>query len=124
MQFQGVVEGIVGINVPAKVEVVLEGPNAAVCHRGLGFAACLNYGPVDGVQADSRRLPLNSPLCLIVALNEKLLEVMGDDVTQERAFAHANDMLENAKGGVIENSGGIVHLPGAVEKSTSKSSRP
>ncbi len=31
-----------------------------------------------------------------MVLNEKLLKVMGDEVTQEQAFAHANDMLKNA----------------------------
>ena len=36
-----------------------------------------------------------------MVLNEKLLEVMGDDVTQEQAFAHANDVLKNAVGGDI-----------------------
>ncbi|MFM8769282.1 MAG: cell division protein FtsZ, partial [Rubrivivax sp.] len=40
---------------------------------------------------------------LIVVLNEKLLEVMGDDVTQEAAFAHANDVLKNAVGGISDN---------------------
>ena len=39
---------------------------------------------------------------LIVVLNEKLLEVLGDDVTQEAAFAHANDVLKNAVGGIAE----------------------
>ncbi|HSQ73415.1 MAG TPA: cell division protein FtsZ, partial [Rubrivivax sp.] len=39
---------------------------------------------------------------LIVVLNEKLLEVMGDDVTQEQAFAHANDVLKNAVGGISD----------------------
>jgi cell division protein FtsZ len=45
---------------------------------------------------------------LIVVLNEKLLEVMGDDVTQEQAFAHANDVLKNAVGGISD----IIHIPG------------
>jgi cell division protein FtsZ len=36
---------------------------------------------------------------LIVVLNEKLLDVLGDDVTQDQAFAHANDVLKNAVGG-------------------------
>jgi len=36
---------------------------------------------------------------VIVVLNGNLLEVMGDDVTQEQAFAHANDVLKNAVGG-------------------------
>ena len=45
-----------------------------------------------------------------VVLNEKLLEVMGDDVTQEQAFAHANDVLKNAVGGISD----IIHIPGLV----------
>jgi cell division protein FtsZ len=47
---------------------------------------------------------------LIVVLNEKLLEVLGDDVTQEAAFAHANDVLKNAVGGISD----IIHVPGLV----------
>ena len=47
---------------------------------------------------------------LIVVLNEKLLEVLGDDVTQEQAFAHANDVLKNAVGGISD----IIHVPGLV----------
>ncbi len=39
---------------------------------------------------------------LIVILNEKLLDVLGDDVTQDEAFAHANDVLKNAVGGIAE----------------------
>ncbi len=39
---------------------------------------------------------------LIVVLNEKLLDVLGDDVTQDEAFAHANDVLRNAVGGIAE----------------------
>ncbi|MBP6896470.1 MULTISPECIES: cell division protein FtsZ [Pseudacidovorax] len=39
---------------------------------------------------------------LIVILNEKLLEVLGDEVTQAEAFAHANDVLKNAVGGISE----------------------
>ena len=47
---------------------------------------------------------------LIVVLNEKLLEVLGDDVTQEDAFAHANDVLRNAVGGISD----VIHVPGLV----------
>ena len=47
---------------------------------------------------------------LIVVLNEKLLEVLGDDITQEEAFAHANDVLRNAVGGISD----IIHVPGLV----------
>src|ERR1700748_3798677 len=39
---------------------------------------------------------------LIVVLNEKLLDVLGEDVTQDEAFAHANDVLKNAVGGIAE----------------------
>ncbi|SEQ95760.1 cell division protein FtsZ [Giesbergeria anulus] len=39
---------------------------------------------------------------LIVVLNEKLLDVLGDEVTQDEAFAHANDVLRNAVGGIAE----------------------
>jgi cell division protein FtsZ len=47
---------------------------------------------------------------LIVVLNEKLMEVLGEDVTQEDAFAHANDVLRNAVGGISD----IIHIPGLV----------
>jgi cell division protein FtsZ len=39
---------------------------------------------------------------LIVVLNEKLLEVLGDDVTQDQAFSFANDVLKNSVGGIAE----------------------
>jgi cell division protein FtsZ len=47
---------------------------------------------------------------LIVVLNEKLLEVLGDDITQEEAFSKANDVLKNAVGGISD----IIHIPGLV----------
>jgi cell division protein FtsZ len=47
---------------------------------------------------------------LIVVLNEKLLEVLGDDISQDEAFAHANDVLKNAVGGIAE----IINVPGHV----------
>jgi len=47
---------------------------------------------------------------LIVVLNEKLLEVLGEDVTQDQAFAYANDVLKNAVGGISD----IIHIPGLV----------
>jgi cell division protein FtsZ len=47
---------------------------------------------------------------LIVVLNDKLLEVYGDDITQEEAFSHANDVLKNAVGGIAE----IINVPGHV----------
>ncbi|HMT83828.1 MAG TPA: cell division protein FtsZ [Ottowia sp.] len=49
---------------------------------------------------------------LVVVLNEKLLEVLGDDITQEEAFAQANDVLKNAVGGIAEiiNDYGFVNV--------------
>ena len=47
---------------------------------------------------------------LIVVLNEKLLDVLGDDITQDEAFAHANDVLKNAVGGIAD----IINVPGHV----------
>ncbi len=44
---------------------------------------------------------------LIVVLNEKLLDVLGDDITQDEAFSHANDVLKNAVGGIAE----IINVP-------------
>ena len=47
---------------------------------------------------------------LIVILNDKLLDVLGEDVTQDQAFAYANDVLKNAVGGISD----IIHTPGLV----------
>ncbi|MDD2608853.1 MAG: cell division protein FtsZ [Giesbergeria sp.] len=53
--------------------------------------------------ADSGLSELESNVdSLIVVLNEKLLDVLGDEVTQDEAFAHANDVLRNAVGGIAE----------------------
>jgi cell division protein FtsZ len=45
-----------------------------------------------------------------MVLNEKLLDVLGDDVMQDQAFAHANDVLKNAAGGISD----IIHMHGLV----------
>ncbi len=47
---------------------------------------------------------------LIVVLNEKLLEVYGEDISQKEAFAKANDVLKNATGGIAE----IINVPGLI----------
>jgi cell division protein FtsZ len=47
---------------------------------------------------------------LIVVLNDRLLDVLGDDATQEQAFAFGNDVLKNAVGGISD----VIHLPGLV----------
>ena len=43
-------------------------------------------------------------------LNDKLLEVLGDDVRQDEAFAYANDVLKNAVGGISD----IIHMDAMV----------
>ena len=47
---------------------------------------------------------------LIVILNEKLEEVLGDEVTQREAFAAADDVLHNAVAGIAE----IINVEGMV----------
>ena len=64
-------------------------------------------GPITVAQVAVCRCPLertavgcrSALLRLIVVLNEKFARSGGDDVTQEQAFAHANDVLKNAVGG-------------------------
>jgi cell division protein FtsZ len=68
-------------------------------------------GPRRAKQADLGTAELEANVdSLIVILNEKLLDVLGDDVTQEQAFAQANDVLKNAVGGISD----IIHVPGLV----------
>jgi cell division protein FtsZ len=68
-------------------------------------------GPKRMANADNGLAELEANVdSLIVVLNEKLLEVLGDDVTQDEAFAHANDVLKNAVGGIAE----IINVPGHV----------
>ena len=68
-------------------------------------------GQVDGFaarSADDGLAELEANVdSLIVVLNEKLLEVLGDDVTQDEAFAHANDVLRNAVAGIAGVTAGI-----------------
>jgi cell division protein FtsZ len=47
---------------------------------------------------------------LIVILNDRLMEVLGDDVSMEDAFKAADDVLRNAVGGIAE----IINFPGLV----------
>ena len=68
-------------------------------------------GPRRMKQADVGTTELEANVdSLIVVLNEKLLDVLGDDVTQDQAFAHANDVLKNAVGGISD----IIHMHGLV----------
>jgi cell division protein FtsZ len=47
---------------------------------------------------------------VIVILNEKLEEVLGDDVSMEEAFSAADDVLKNAVAGISE----IINVPGLI----------
>jgi cell division protein FtsZ len=47
---------------------------------------------------------------LIVILNEKLMDVLGDDVSMADAFHAADNVLKNAVGGIAE----IINVPGLV----------
>ena len=47
---------------------------------------------------------------LIVILNEKLMEVLGDEVSMLEAFRSADNVLKNAVGGIAE----IINVPGLV----------
>ncbi|MDE2598323.1 MAG: cell division protein FtsZ [Rhodocyclaceae bacterium] len=47
---------------------------------------------------------------LIVILNEKLQEVLGEDVSMKQAFREADNVLRNAVGGIAE----IINIPGLV----------
>jgi len=47
---------------------------------------------------------------LIVILNDKLMEVLGDDVSMDEAFKAADNVLRNAVGGIAE----IINFPGLV----------
>lgn len=47
---------------------------------------------------------------LIVVLNDKLMEVYGDDASMEECFQNADDVLRKAVGGIAE----IINVPGLV----------
>jgi cell division protein FtsZ len=47
---------------------------------------------------------------LIVVLNERLLEVLGDDATVDQAFSFGNDVLKSAVGGISD----VIHKPALV----------
>ncbi|MDR2991852.1 MAG: cell division protein FtsZ, partial [Burkholderiaceae bacterium] len=61
---------------------------------------------------------------LIVVLNEKLLEVLGDDISQAEAFAQANDVLRNAVGGIAEVINDYGHINVDFEDVRSVMSEP
>jgi cell division protein FtsZ len=59
----------------------------------------------DGITALSKSVD-----SLIIVLNNRLEEVLGDDITQKEAFRAADDVLSNAVGGISE----IINVPGMV----------
>ncbi|MBH9552366.1 cell division protein FtsZ [Inhella gelatinilytica] len=62
-------------------------------------------------QADSGLTDLEANVdSLIVVLNDRLLDVLGEDATQDEAFAFGNDVLKNAVGGISD----VIHLPSLV----------
>lgn len=52
----------------------------------------------------------NNVDALIVVLNDKLIEVLGDDASAEDCFRAADDVLKNAVGGIVE----IITAPGIM----------
>lgn len=61
--------------------------------------------------ADAGLLELEKSVdSLIVILNDRLMEVMGEDVTQEAAFRAANDVLRSAVGGITN----VIQMPGLI----------
>lgn len=59
----------------------------------------------DGIQNLSKSVD-----SIIIVLNNRLEEVLGDDVTQKQAFHAADDVLSNAVSGISE----IINVPGLV----------
>ncbi len=47
---------------------------------------------------------------LIVVLNDKLLEVLGEDATADECFKAADDVLKNAVNGIVE----LIHRSGLI----------
>lgn len=62
------------------------------------------------VAEDGIELLSKSVDSLIIVLNNRLEEVLGDDITQLEAFRAADDVLSNAVGGISE----IINVPGMV----------
>ena len=56
-----------------------------------------------------------------MALNEKLLEVLGDDVTADQGFAHVNDVLKNAVGASLQGCWAGKGVPAGTQARRSSS---
>jgi cell division protein FtsZ len=77
----------------------------AVVTKPFAFEGKRTKVAVDGLEELSKHVD-----SLIVIPNEKLMEVLGDDVPFLKAFEAANDVLHNAVSGIAE----IINCPGLV----------
>jgi cell division protein FtsZ len=91
-----------------QIKSAIAGANMLFITAGMGGGTGTGAAPV--IARVAKEMGILTVDSLIVVLNEKLLEVLGDDVTQDQAFAYANDVLKNAVGGISD----IIHIPGLV----------
>ena len=125
------------VEAEGRVRQALEGANMVFVTAGMGGGTGTGAAPViariaremgiltvgvvtkpfefEGVrrmkQAESGTAELEANVdSLIVVLNDKLLDVLGDEVRHEEAFGHADDVLRNAVGGISD----IIHMHGLV----------
>jgi len=77
----------------------------AVVTKPFAFEGKRSKVAVDGLEELSKHVD-----SLIIIPNDKLMEVLGDDVTFLDAFKAANDVLHNAVSGIAE----IINCPGLV----------
>jgi cell division protein FtsZ len=93
------------------------GPIVAEVARELGILTVAVVTKPFGFEGKRLKSPKPaSPSCrshvdsLIVILNDKLMDVLGDDVSMDEAFKAADNVLRNAVGGIAE----IINFPGLV----------
>ncbi|MEW9899393.1 cell division protein FtsZ [Chitinivorax sp. PXF-14] len=77
----------------------------AVVTKPFGFEGKRQKSAQSGIEELSRHVD-----SLIVIPNDKLMEVLGDDVSMKEAFRAADDVLRGAVGGIAE----IINVPGIV----------
>ncbi|MBL8471825.1 MAG: cell division protein FtsZ [Rhodocyclaceae bacterium] len=77
----------------------------AVVTKPFAFEGKRMSAAMAGIEELSQRVD-----SLIVILNDKLMEVLGDDISMKDAFRAADNVLHNAVGGIAE----IINFPGLV----------
>ncbi|MBL8480908.1 MAG: cell division protein FtsZ [Rhodocyclaceae bacterium] len=77
----------------------------AVVTKPFAFEGKRMSAAMSGIEELSQRVD-----SLIVILNDKLMEVLGDDISMKDAFRAADNVLHNAVGGIAE----IINFPGLV----------